>query len=91
MNSDQIETYPNLIREVEVIREAVDLGKSVLGICLGAQLLAKALGGSVERNKTRCCRPALYISLRRRQVRYRLFDLANRPMGSSSTWKPIRP
>jgi len=53
MNSDQIETYPNLIREVEIIREAVDLGKSVLGICLGAQLLAKALGGAVVRNKTR--------------------------------------
>jgi len=53
MNSDQIDTYPNLIREVEIIRDAVDLGKSVLGICLGAQLLAKALGGSVARNKTR--------------------------------------
>lgn len=53
MNSDQIETYPNLITEVEIIREAVDRGKSVLGICLGAQLLAKALGGSVVRNKTR--------------------------------------
>ena len=53
MNTDQIETYPNLITEVEIIREAVDQGKSVLGICLGAQLLAKALGGSVVRNKTR--------------------------------------
>lgn len=53
MNSDQIETYPNLIHEVELIREAVDRGKSVLGICLGAQLLAKALGGAVVRNKTR--------------------------------------
>ncbi len=53
MNSDQIETYPNLIAEVEIIREAVDRGISVLGICLGAQLLAKALGGSVVKNKTR--------------------------------------
>jgi GMP synthase (glutamine-hydrolysing) len=53
MNSDQIETYPNLITEVELIREAVDRQLSVLGICLGAQLLAKALGGSVSRNPTR--------------------------------------
>ena len=53
MNSDQIETYPNLITEVEIIREAVDKDMSVLGICLGAQLLAKALGGAVSRNRTR--------------------------------------
>jgi GMP synthase (glutamine-hydrolysing) len=53
MNSDQIESHPNLITEVEIIREAVDRQLSVLGICLGAQLLAKALGGSVSRNPTR--------------------------------------
>ncbi|MEJ2298338.1 MAG: gamma-glutamyl-gamma-aminobutyrate hydrolase family protein [Woeseiaceae bacterium] len=53
MNSDQIDTYPNLITEVEIIREAVSRGMSVLGICLGAQLLARALGGSVARNKVR--------------------------------------
>ncbi|MEJ2275059.1 MAG: type 1 glutamine amidotransferase [Woeseiaceae bacterium] len=53
MNSDQIDTYPNLITEVEIIREAVSRGMSVLGICLGAQLLAKALGGSVARNEVR--------------------------------------
>lgn len=53
MNSDQIDTYPNLRTEVEIIREAVERDMSVLGICLGAQLLAKALGGAVERNPTR--------------------------------------
>lgn len=53
MNSDQIDTYPNLITEVEIIREAVHSDMSVLGICLGAQLLAKALGGSVGRNAVR--------------------------------------
>ena len=53
MNSDQIESHPNLITEVEIIREAIDRQLSVLGICLGAQLLAKALGGTVSRNKTR--------------------------------------
>jgi GMP synthase (glutamine-hydrolysing) len=53
MNSDQIDTFPNLITEVEIIREAVEQDMSVLGICLGAQLLAKALGGSVSRNAVR--------------------------------------
>jgi GMP synthase (glutamine-hydrolysing) len=53
MNSDQIDHYPNLITEVDIIREALDRDMSVLGICLGAQLLAKALGGSVSRNSVR--------------------------------------
>jgi GMP synthase (glutamine-hydrolysing) len=53
MNSDQIESHPNLITEVDIIREAVDRQLSVLGICLGAQLLAKALGGAVSRNTVR--------------------------------------
>ena len=53
MNADEINSYPNLQTEVEIIREAVEQGMSVLGICLGAQLLAKALGGTVSRNETR--------------------------------------
>jgi GMP synthase (glutamine-hydrolysing) len=53
MNAHQIDTWPNLLTEVEVIREAVQSGMSVLGICLGAQLLAKALGGRVSRNEQR--------------------------------------
>ena len=53
MNCDQINSYPNLKTEVDILREAVDRNMSVLGICLGAQLLAKALGGSVVPNATR--------------------------------------
>ena len=53
MNAEQIDRHPNLATEVEIIREAVDRDMSILGICLGAQLLAKALGGSVERNRVR--------------------------------------
>lgn len=53
MNSDQIDTYPNLMTEVEIIKEAVERDMSVLGICLGAQLLARALGGTVSRNAVR--------------------------------------
>ena len=40
--------YPALRREMEYLRSAADAGKPVLGICLGAQLLSRALGGIVE-------------------------------------------
>jgi GMP synthase (glutamine-hydrolysing) len=39
--------YPALRQERAYIREAITLGKPVFGVCLGAQLMAKALGGSV--------------------------------------------
>lgn len=53
MSSTEIDTYPNLSIEMEIIRAAVERDMPVLGICLGAQLLAKSLGGSVSRNAVR--------------------------------------
>jgi GMP synthase (glutamine-hydrolysing) len=50
MNCDQSDRYPHLATEIEVIREAISEGKPVLGICLGAQLIARALGARVARN-----------------------------------------
>ena len=41
---------PFLRRELELIRESVQLGFPALGICLGAQLIAKALGGRVYKS-----------------------------------------
>jgi GMP synthase (glutamine-hydrolysing) len=40
---------PHLYREMELIREAADRDVPALGVCLGGQLAAEALGGSVER------------------------------------------
>ncbi len=47
MNADDVATYPNLADEVRIIHEALERDILILGICLGAQLLAKALGGTV--------------------------------------------
>jgi GMP synthase (glutamine-hydrolysing) len=39
--------------EARLLREAVDRGMPVLGICLGGQVLASALGGGVQRARQR--------------------------------------
>ena len=41
---------PYIRQELELISEAAALGKPVLGVCLGAQLIAKALGARVYPN-----------------------------------------
>lgn len=42
--------HPWLADEKALIKEAIAAGKIVLGICLGAQLIADVLGGKVTRN-----------------------------------------
>ena len=42
--------YPWLIQEKEFVRKAIQADKSVLGICLGAQIIASAMGASVYAN-----------------------------------------
>lgn len=47
MNADDVANYPHLATELDLITEALERDISILGICLGAQLLAKVLGGRV--------------------------------------------
>ncbi len=42
--------HPWIVDELRMLRRAVDRGVPVLGICLGAQMLAAALGASVTKN-----------------------------------------
>lgn len=53
MHADQTAAYPHLLTEIAAIREAVRLEIPVLGVCLGAQLLAAALGAAVRPNPVR--------------------------------------
>lgn len=50
MNVYQYRDHPWLRGEKRVIRDAVAANKRVLGVCLGAQLIADALGGKVYQN-----------------------------------------
>jgi GMP synthase (glutamine-hydrolysing) len=50
MNIYQHRDYPWLVQEKEFLRQAIAAGKPILGICLGAQLLADVLGGKVYQN-----------------------------------------
>lgn len=51
MNIHQEKKYPWLIQEKRFIEKAIKNKKVVLGICLGAQLIADILGGKVYKNK----------------------------------------
>ncbi len=51
MNIYEEKEYPWLAAEKQFIGKAVEANKTVLGICLGAQLLADVLGGRVVRNQ----------------------------------------
>jgi GMP synthase (glutamine-hydrolysing) len=48
---DQTERYPHLNTEIRLIEQAMQKELPVLGICLGAQLIAKTLGARVYANE----------------------------------------
>jgi GMP synthase (glutamine-hydrolysing) len=50
MNVYEYAAYPWLLPEKELIANAIAADKKVLGICLGAQLIASALGARVFKN-----------------------------------------
>ena len=52
-DTHQTDQHPWLIHEVALLREAIDRRVPTMGLCLGAQLLTEAAGGTVYR-----CEPA---------------------------------
>ncbi len=47
MSVNEAEIYPYITAEEALVRDFTAQGKSVLGVCLGAQIMAKALGSRV--------------------------------------------
>ncbi|MEC9375339.1 MAG: type 1 glutamine amidotransferase [Pseudomonadota bacterium] len=50
---DQTVKYPHLLTELAAIEKAIQKQIPIFGICLGAQLIAKALGANVGSNKVK--------------------------------------
>jgi GMP synthase (glutamine-hydrolysing) len=50
MSVNSTDRYPHLLDEIDALRVAIDGEIPVLGICLGAQLIAATLGASIEPN-----------------------------------------
>jgi GMP synthase (glutamine-hydrolysing) len=50
MNVYEEEKYPYLRDETIFLRKAIDAGLPILGVCLGAQMIAKASGAQVTRS-----------------------------------------
>lgn len=50
MGVNEQDRHPHLSDEIKLLRRAVGAGKPVLGLCLGSQLLAAALGAAVRAN-----------------------------------------
>ena len=47
MGAYEEEVYPFLLDELRIIARRIDSGRPTMGICLGAQLIARALGSKV--------------------------------------------
>ena len=50
MGANDINAYPWLLKEKRFIEQVIKTEKSLLGICLGAQLIADVLGARVYKN-----------------------------------------
>lgn len=50
MSVNDEEDYPWLVKEKKFIKNVIQIGKPVLGICLGAQLIANSMGSEVFPN-----------------------------------------
>jgi len=88
MSAYEEDMYPWLVAEKKVIKQAIDSDKTVLGICLGGQLIASAMGADVYKNtehevgwhlitKTNSCATWMPDNLVPLSWHYDCFDIPN--------------
>lgn len=53
MSVNETDLFPYISREEVLVRDFISKGKRVLGVCLGAQIMAKALGSKVYKGPAR--------------------------------------
>lgn len=53
MNVDEVERHPHLLTQRRLMAQAIESGTPLLGVCLGAQMLARALDARVYRAPVR--------------------------------------
>ena len=53
MNVDELDAYPFLRSSRTLMADAIERGVPVMGVCLGSQMMARALGGDVFRAEPR--------------------------------------
>src|SRR6202165_2305049 len=80
MNVDETERHPYLLTQRERMRLAVDAGLPVLGICLGAQMMARAFDARVYRAPVRGLglKPVRVIDMGQGDVLLRAFQTGDR-------------
>lgn len=74
-------SFPQVREEMDLLRTAVDAGMSVMGVCLGAQILARALGSRVYENAV----PELSFTALRDEAR----SSADPVLGASELWPRV--
>ncbi len=47
MSVNDVDKYPYISREIELVRDFTEKNRKVFGVCLGAQIMAKAFGAKV--------------------------------------------
>jgi GMP synthase (glutamine-hydrolysing) len=84
------EKYPFLAREVELLQRMVKVDRPVLGICLGAQLLAHAAGAKVYPN-VKMAPPAGHGGAMMFHWHFDTFDLPKLPAPANPAPPPAPP
>ena len=52
MGANDEVAHPWIRTEIDLLRSCVEKGLPVVGVCLGGQMLAKAMGGKIEKNRS---------------------------------------